>query len=100
MNEQRVFFYSLKDVNMKFFAPPFLASSDVDAKRMVRDSIEPGSILSRYPADYHLYRVGSMSSLKGIDDGSQEMLCSVNDIIRDDVRCPDGISPEEVTSGE
>lgn len=88
--EQRVYFYSLMDKPMGFFAPPFLASSDADAKRMVRDSIEPGSILSRYPADYHLYRLGSMSSVKGIDDGSQECLCSVNDIIRDDVRRPDG----------
>ena len=97
MNEQRVYFYSLLDKPMNFFAPPFLASSDADAKRMVRDSIEPGSILSRYPADYHLYRLGSMSSVKGIDDVFQDCVCSVNDIIRDDVRRPDG---EEVPDGE
>lgn len=95
--EQRLYFYSIKDVGMGFYCPPFLAHSDDDAKRMVRDSIEPGSVLSRFPRDYHLYRVGSMSSAVGIDDNTSECVCSVNDLIRDEVRCD---STEEVSIGE
>lgn len=95
--EQRINFYSIKDVGMNFFCPPFLAHSDDDAKRMVRDSIEPDSVLSRFPRDYHLYRVGSMSSVAGIDNNVQECLCSVNDLIRDEVRRE---STEEVSIGE
>lgn len=88
--EQRVFFYSIKDVGMNFFCPPFLANSDIDAQRMIRDSIEPNSVLARFPRDYHLYRVGSMSSVNGIDNNQMECICSVNDIIRAEVRAPEG----------
>lgn len=93
--EDRINFYSLKDVGMNFFCPPFLASSDVEAKRMVRDAIEPNSTLARFPRDYHLYRVGSMSSENGIDDNSTVCLCSVNDLIRPEILETTNI-PQEV----
>lgn len=85
MNEsaiERINFYAIKDVAMSFFAPPFLARSDGEAKSLIRNSIEPGSILSRFPADYHLYRVGGMNSQTGIDDCESVCIASVTDIIR------------------
>lgn len=85
MNEcvvERINFYSVKDVAMNFFCPPFQARSDAEAKALIRNSIEPGSVLSRFPADYHLYRVGSMNSSTGIDDCTAICIASVTDIIR------------------
>ena len=85
MNEsaiERINFYSIKDVAMNYFAPPFQARSDAEAKSLIRNSIEPGSVLSRFPADYHLYRVGGMNSQTGIDDCNAVCIASVTDIIR------------------
>lgn len=95
--EQRINLYSIKDVGLNFFCPPFLAHSDDDAKRIVRDSIEKNSVLSRFPCDYHVYRVGSMSSVKGLDNNTLECICSVNDIIRPELRAD---MPEEVPNVE
>ncbi len=101
MNEaQRINFYSIKDVGMNFFCPPFLANSDDDAKRMVRDSIEPNSVLSRFPRDYHLYRVGSMNSRSGIDNNDLLCICSVNDLVRPEVLAETTIPGEEDKPGE
>lgn len=83
VNTSTLYFYSLKDVSLNFFLPPFLANSDVEAKRFIRDSIEPNSQLARYPADYHLYRLGVCTSDDGIVGNVKECICSVTDIIRD-----------------
>lgn len=78
----QIFLYSIKDVVMGHLAPPFFATSDISAKSMVRDAIEPGSVLSRFPRDYHLYRLGIVDEIHGIVSTTQECVCSVYDLAR------------------
>lgn len=78
--------YCIKDKHAGMYLPPFLASSDDEAKRIVGDSIEPNSILARFPADFHLIRCGAFNSRTGLsrdpEDMVDDVLCSVTDIVR------------------
>lgn len=106
MNSSKLGIYSIKDKHIGMHLPPFLASSDDEAKRIVADSIEPNSVLARFPADYQLIREGVFDSKRGIsrdpDDCVPDVLCSITDIIRQKVldetstRQIDSILPEEV----
>lgn len=80
-----VYLYSIRDVAIGHYAPPFLARSDADAKAMVRDAMEPGSILARFPRDYQLYRIGEMTEKEGLVDNKTECVCSVYDLSRREV---------------
>lgn len=80
-----IFLYSIRDVAIGHYAPPFLARSDAEAKAMVRDAIEPGSVLARFPRDYQLYRIGEMNEKDGLVDNKCECLCSVYDLARREV---------------
>lgn len=73
-------FYSIYDVDMTVFAPPFMARSDDEAKAMVRDAIAEGSVLHRYPTHYHLYYCGAFDDKYGFFDTTLSCLCSVNDL--------------------
>lgn len=75
-----IFFYSIKDVDTGAFAPPFLAYGDTEAKQMVRDAIEPRSMLHLYPAHYHLYRVAAMDPENGDVVPNKMCICSVGDL--------------------
>ena len=81
--------YCIKDKHAGMFLPPFLASGDDEAKRIVGDSVEPGSVLGRYPADFQLIRCGTFDAKCGIvrdpAENLPDVLCSVTDIIREDV---------------
>lgn len=81
--------YSIKDKHVGMYLPPFLASSDDEAKRIVSDSIEPNSVLARFPADYQLVRCGVFNSKIGLsrnpEDNVPDVLCSITDIIRDQI---------------
>lgn len=79
-------FYSVRDVDTGYFCPPFMALNDVDAKQMVRDSIEPKSVLHLYPSHYHVYRVGVFDGATGSMSPSFECICSVSDLV---YRLPD-----------
>lgn len=98
--------YAIKDVNIGMYLPPFLCLSDDEAKRMVSDAIEPGSVLGRYPADFHLVRVGKFNSKSGIShypaDELPEVICSVTDIVRESVLqvSIDLDAPKEVLENE
>lgn len=72
--------YSIKDVDTGTFAPPFLAYGDTEAKQMVRDAIEPRSMLHLYPAHYHLYRVAVMDPATGDVTPDKMCICSVGDL--------------------
>lgn len=76
--------YSIRDKHIGCFAPPFMAFDDFDAKRMISDSIEPNSVLARFPVDYMLYRVGRFDSEHGLSVDS-EAVCSIGDLIRESV---------------
>ena len=74
--------YSLRDVDIGNYAPPFLAADDNEAKQILRDAIQPDSALHLYPSHYHLYRVGVFSGDTGrVVDTEAECLCSVNDLV-------------------
>lgn len=74
-------FYSVYDVDMQVYAPPFLSRSDDEAKTMLRDAIEEGSVLHKFPAHYHLYRVGVFDSKEAITDFNPFCVCSVGDLV-------------------
>lgn len=74
--------YSIRDVDMGNYAPPFLASSDIEAKQLVRDAIQPNSALHLYPGSYHLYRVGTFDGSVGrVTDTNTECIASVSDLV-------------------
>lgn len=74
--------YSIRDVDMGNYAPPFLASDDSEAKQIVRDAIQPGSALHRFPSSYHLYRVGTFNGDLGkMTDTATECIASVGDLV-------------------
>lgn len=77
--------YSIRDVQIGHFCPPFLAHSDNEAKSVVRDAMEVNSILARFPRDYQLYRIGVMTEAEGLTDNTKECVCSVYDIARREV---------------
>lgn len=81
--------YSIKDKHIGMYLPPFLASSDDEAKRVVSDCIEPNSVLARFPADYQLVRCGVFNSRSGLsrnpEDNIPDVLCSITDIVRDQI---------------
>lgn len=94
----RVYLYSIKDVDAQVFAPPFLAYGDAEAKQLVRDAIEPNSMLHRFPLHYHLYRVASMVPETGAVEADKECVCSVNDLV---YRLPDtSVIPENASGKE
>lgn len=93
----RVYLYSIKDIDAEVFAPPFLAYGDAEAKQLVRDAIEPNSMLHRYPTHYHLYRVAFMVPETGAVEAAKECICSVNDLT---YRLPDPTESLENGSGE
>lgn len=105
-NSSTLGIYTIKDKHVSMYLPPFLSSSDDEAKRMVADSIEPNSMLARFPADYQLVRCGVFDSKLGLsrdpEDNIPDVLCSITDIIRQKVldgtscRQFDSIPSEEV----
>ncbi|QCS36281.1 nonstructural protein [Capybara microvirus Cap1_SP_209] len=58
---------SVLDTKADLFAPPFLANTVEEAKRMMRDAArDPNSLLSRYPGDFVLVHIGSFDSRGGM----------------------------------
>lgn len=93
-----IYLYSIKDIDAEVFAPPFLAYGNAEAKQIVRDAIEPKSMLHLYPTHYHLYRVASMVLETGEVKADKECVCSVNDLV---YRLPEPyISPDQDTEKE
>ena len=75
-----IYLYSIKDVDTGRYAPPYLAYDDGEAKQMVRDAIEPMSMLHMYPSHYHLYRVADMDTETGDVTPDKVCVCSVGDL--------------------
>lgn len=90
--------YSIRDVDMGVYAPPFLASDDAEAKQILRDAIQPGSALHLYPSHYHLYRVGTFSGTDGrVTDTATECIASVGDLV---YRLDTPVCPVEAAESE
>ena len=52
------FLYSIRDGKAETYSPPFLARSDGEAIRMVMQSLDGASQLSRFPDDFTLFQIG------------------------------------------
>lgn len=92
-----IYLFAIKDVDTGSFAPPFLAYGDTEAKQMVRDAIEPRSMLHLYPAHYHLYRVAVMDPATGDVTPDKMCVCSIGDLT---YRLPDPAESLQEAPGE
>lgn len=78
----KCFLYSVRDLDLGFFMPPFIANCDEEAKAMLRDAAEGGSVLAKFPASYHLYRVGSFDAKEKNPLSSDPVcICSCSDLV-------------------
>lgn len=58
--------YSIYDRKALLYHPPFFASTDPAAVRMLSDLVnDPNSTVGRHPGDYVLYGVGTYSDANG-----------------------------------
>lgn len=85
MITNKIGIYAIRDGNIKCYCPPFFAASDDDAKRMLADAAEVGSILARFPEDYSLFFFGEFDSRDGLVNPVESFVAAMSDILRDDV---------------
>lgn len=58
--------YSLQDVKALQYHPPFFASTDAAAVRMVQDLVNDlQTMVGKHPADFKLYAVGTYDDMNG-----------------------------------
>lgn len=58
--------FSIKDCSLNRFVSPFCARSEAEAKAMVRDSIQPDSIIGKHLGSFELYALCYFSESRGI----------------------------------
>lgn len=56
--------YSVRDLKNNF-APPYVDSGDESAKRTFILSVEQAPVVSRFPQDFELYKVGTFDPASG-----------------------------------
>lgn len=78
-------FYSIKDKHVNMFSPPFLSATDEDARKVISDSVEVGSILAKFPEDYILVKLAEFDPVKGFVSLDTEFVCSMRDIVRTEI---------------
>jgi hypothetical protein len=62
--------YSVYDVKVCFFFPPFAKTNDYDALRVfLHLKGQPGSDFNRFPQDYQLYHIGEFNDETGLVSG-------------------------------
>jgi len=62
--------YSVYDVKVCFFFPPFAKTNDYDALRAYHHlKSQSGSDFSRFPKDYQLYHIGEFNDEIGLVSG-------------------------------
>lgn len=61
--------YSIHDLKAKIWNPPFIASNDEEAQRMVMTAMLGESQLSMYPEDFRLYVLGTYNQDTGQIEG-------------------------------
>ena len=74
--------YSIYDTATEQYAPPFFADNDKIAKKIVKGSFVPGSMLLQFPGDYELWLIGDF----GLDDGvivqgAKSEICSLSELV-------------------
>ena len=74
-------FYSVYDINLERYVSPFLAPSDTAAMAMVRDSLNPGSILGQFPKNFDLVLIGTWDEAKGITGTNIKYICNIASLV-------------------
>lgn len=60
-------YYSVYDKKVGAYKRPFNGTSLVDVTRSIEQEVKnPESLLSRYPGDFALYKLGSFDEIEGI----------------------------------
>lgn len=75
--------YSILDLKAQEFSPPFFQKNDRLAMRVVTESAKGnGSMLSAYPDDFMLYRIGDFDNESGMItcDNRPQLVMSVKDL--------------------
>lgn len=70
--------YCIRDSKVGVYYPPFTMDNDLYARRFFNDLCQSAdSNVSKYPADYDLYRVGTFNMVIGlIESRDIEHICS------------------------
>lgn len=59
--------YTLHDVKALAYSPPFFATNDQVAKRMLADLVaDLNTTVGRHPSDYKMYKVGTFDESNGV----------------------------------
>lgn len=72
-----MYLYSIYDAKADMWTPPFVAHSDDAAKRIVAvSSLNSGTMVDKFPADFTLFRIGSWDEGTGalcVDEASTSL---------------------------
>lgn len=75
-------FYAVKDQSLDTFAFPFSARSDREAAFMVRNAIDSGSVLHRFPDHFTLYKVGEFNDRTGVfSEFRPVIVCEIRSLV-------------------
>lgn len=78
--------YAIRDVKADSFAKPMVIVNEAMAKRGLSEAAaQPGSELSKYAEDYHLYELGAYDPNTGSLTGLPipKFVCSVSGLLRE-----------------
>lgn len=67
--------YSIEDVVLNRFMPPFFATCDEEAKRTIKSTVDfSNSLISQFPNNYKLYFVGNFDTANGHLYGNEQLI--------------------------
>lgn len=77
--------FSVLDVKAEAYGTPFFVPHDVVATRaFVEETRNPQSQFSRYPADYHLYKLGVWDDQDGKLEPECNFVMSADQVVKGD----------------
>jgi len=70
--------YSIRDIKVNAYRPPFTARNSAEAMRILSGALQQQNQLSEYPQDFELYYIGELNDTSGQLDGVKpELICSL-----------------------
>lgn len=82
----KIHYFSVKDKHANLFYPPFPARNEDEAKKIISDSVDVGSLVAKYPVDFILCYVGTFDFIQGfVFVEGIDFICSMTDIIRPEI---------------
>lgn len=84
--QQELELYSIKDLKIGKFLPPFFASNREEATRLMREQVNyKSSLISSFPSDYELYFLGTFTDFTGeINNDNPAIVCNLQALKQDD----------------